>query len=143
MAGRAILLYDDACGLCHWLVRLVLTNDRVGRIVFAPLQSTVGKALVADRGVPAGVDSVVLVDRDGAWTRSEAVLRIVRRLGFPWALLGAGRLLPRRWRDAWYDAIARRRGRIAQRFGLACRVPTLPLRERFLAGSLTHSTPGN
>jgi predicted DCC family thiol-disulfide oxidoreductase YuxK len=143
VAGRAILLYDDACGLCHWLVRLVLKNDRVGRIVFAPLQSAVGEALVAAHSIPADVDSVVLVDGGGAWTRSEAVIRLAGNLGFPWGVMGAWRLLPLIWRDAWYDAVARRRARMAARFGLVCSLPTLPERERFLDRSLTHSTPGN
>ena len=41
-----ILLFDGVCNLCNAAVRFVIDNDRTGRIMFAPLQSEVGRALV-------------------------------------------------------------------------------------------------
>ena len=48
-------------------------------------------------------------------------------------LLAVVGVLPRPWRDALYDAFARRRQRIAQRFRLTCTLPTASERRRFLA----------
>lgn len=78
-------------------------------------------------------DSVVLI-RDGVvMTRSDAALGIARELGAPWSLAAVARVLPRRLRDAMYDAIARRR---YAWFGRreSCMVPTPALRARFLDG---------
>jgi len=74
----------------------------------------------------------VLVDDAGVHTRSNAALRIARRLGFPWKLLGgAGALVPRFLRDAIYDWVARNR---YAWFGKqeVCMMPTPSLAARFL-----------
>ena len=76
-------------------------------------------------------DSIVLVDSDGIHTRSAAVLRIVRALGSPFALLGLGVVVPRPIRDAVYDWIARNRYRWFGRRD-TCMTPTPDLVARFL-----------
>jgi predicted DCC family thiol-disulfide oxidoreductase YuxK len=79
----------------------------------------------------AGVDSVVLLHREGAWVRSTAVLELARYLGGAWSLLLAGYALPRAVRDWLYDVVARRRygwfGKYAE-----CPVPAPEVRERFV-----------
>ena len=39
MGGSHLLLYDGVCGLCNWLVQLVLAHDPHGVFHFAALQS--------------------------------------------------------------------------------------------------------
>jgi predicted DCC family thiol-disulfide oxidoreductase YuxK len=58
-------------------------------------------------------------------------LRIAGGLAFPWPLVGALRLVPRRIRDLFYDLIARKRYAI---FGKtdSCPLPEPRLRERFI-----------
>ena len=98
---------------------------------FATLQGELGQE--AARLLPhlAGMDSVVLVHRDGAYVRSTAVLEVARYLGGPWRLALAGYAVPRVVRDAAYDAIAARRRRIFGR-DEACPVPPPAMRARFL-----------
>ena len=100
--------------------------------MFAPLASRTGQTLLARHEVPAEVDSVVLVRDGAALIRSDAVLRIGRDLGGLWRFLGVFWLFPRPWRDAVYDAFAHRRSGIARRLRLACDLPTLETRGRFL-----------
>lgn len=136
--ARAIVLYDGHCGLCDRSVQWLLKHDRRGELLFAPLQGETARAyLDAARAVDGGgLDTMVLVERDerGDETisvRSQAALRIVRRLGPPWSLLGAARILPRFAAEALYRWVSRNRARW---FGTldACRVPDEATRRRFL-----------
>ena len=101
---------------------------------FAALQSEAASSALQAAGVPATAelpDSILMIDRDGVHARSEAAIRIASRLGFPWRLAGAARILPRPLRDRLYDFIARRRYRWFGRRD-ACRVPDPAQRHRFV-----------
>lgn len=126
------MLFDGVCNLCNGAVVWILERDRRGVFRFASLQSAAARRLLEAAPAPAErPDSIVLVDEAGVHTRSAAVLRIARRLGFPWSLAALARLIPRPGRDALYDAVARRRYRW---FGKreACLIPTPERRARFL-----------
>ena len=129
-----LLLYDGECGFCDGTVQFVLRRDPGGALAFATLQGAQGRRLLAEHPALAGVDSVIWVDADGPRVRTDAVLRLGRYLGGPWALLAAlGRLVPRALRDAAYDAFARRRYRWFGRVD-ACALPAPEERRRFLDG---------
>ena len=132
-AAHPILLFDGVCNLCHGAVRFVLEHDRAARIRFAPLQSELGRSLVARAGRdPDEIDSMVLVDADGAHAKSAGLLRTARALGAPWSWAYPLIALPTGLRDAVYDWIARNRYRW---FGKkdACPAPRPEWRDRFLA----------
>lgn len=129
------VFYDGACGFCQRGVRFLLGEDPEGAALrFAPLQGTSFAAAVPAAGRAALPDSLVVRDAAGALAvRSDAVLRIGAALGGYWRPLAAlGRLVPRSWRDAAYDAIARRRARwaAAQPDGL-CPLPAAEQGARF------------
>jgi predicted DCC family thiol-disulfide oxidoreductase YuxK len=75
-------------------------------------------------------DTFVLVEDGEHSTKSEAALRVVRRLDGPWPLLGPLLYLPRGLRDFGYDIVANNRYRV---FGKKdeCPLPPPELRERF------------
>ena len=130
---RVILLYDGECHLCQGTVRFVVARDPAARVAFAPLQSAVGRRLLAEHRLPADGASVVLIENGRAYTRSTAALRVARLLRFPWPLLAAGLVVPARLRDAVYDWVARHRygwfGRSA-----TCELPGPDVRARLLDG---------
>ncbi len=133
--ARAVVLFDGVCNLCNGTVQFILDRDPAGYFRFAALQSEAGsKALAAHgRAAPAGEpESIVLIEGDRVYDRSDAALRIARRLGGAWSLLYAFIVVPRVVRDAVYRFIARNRYRW---FGRTeeCRVPTPELRARFLS----------
>jgi len=107
--GPLLVFYDGGCGLCHRVVRFVLSEDRHGiDFRFAPLDGElfVDSVPAPEReGLP---DSVVVMRVDKMLlVRSEAMIEIGRRLGGLWRILAeALARLPRVWRDACYDAIA-------------------------------------
>ena len=126
-----VLLYDGVCGLCNGFVQFILRHDRHGTLRFATLQGTWGAE--AARVVPnmAQVDSVVLLSRDGASIRSTVALEVARYLGGVWTVALVGYLVPRVWRDAIYDWVARRRYRWFGKLD-ACQLPLPEHRVRFL-----------
>lgn len=132
----ALILFDGVCNLCNGFVQFIIERDAAGRFRFAALQSAAGQAVLARHGFDAAVVAAepdsVLLELDGQlYSHSEAVLRIARELGGPWRLLGAGRLLPRSWRDAAYRFVARHRYRWFGRQE-SCWLPTPELKARFL-----------
>ena len=127
-----IVLFDGVCNFCQGVVRFALARDRAARFRFAPLQSDLGRALLAGHGLDAdALDTFVVVDQAGAHARSDAVLRLALGLGAPWAWLWPLRAVPKRVRDWLYDRIARSRYRWFGRLE-ACPTPPPGWRDRFL-----------
>lgn len=127
----AVVVFDGVCNFCSASVRFILRHDRHGRLLFAPLQSPVGRELMRRHGIdPASPETFLLIDGPKVYTRSDAALEIVRDLG-PWRALRVLRVLPRSVRDRLYLLIARNRYRW---FGKAdvCFIPTPEQRARFL-----------
>ncbi|MEQ1746525.1 MAG: thiol-disulfide oxidoreductase DCC family protein [Saprospiraceae bacterium] len=127
-----ILLFDGVCNLCNASVQWVLKRDRRGLFRFAALQSEAGKQLLARSGLnDAQFDSVVLLIDGQALTRSDAAFGILRMLGAPWSWLAVLCWLPKSWRDAIYEWVARNRYRW---FGRQekCLLPKPEWRQRFM-----------
>jgi predicted DCC family thiol-disulfide oxidoreductase YuxK len=98
-------------------VAAIRRRDRRGAFRFLTLDSAEGRALLVRYQVPPTLDSVVVVDEGRALVRSEAVLRVLRRLGGGWHLLRIGAAIPRPVRDWAYDQVARRRRHLCQNPG--------------------------
>jgi predicted DCC family thiol-disulfide oxidoreductase YuxK len=132
---RPIVLFDGVCNLCNASVRWIIARDRAAQFRFASLQSRAAREALAAAGGGGGEgqqpDSVVLIDGDGVHVRSDAALRIARRLGPPYSLLAVGRFVPRFVRDLGYRVIARYRYRWFGR-SETCAVPDPELASRFL-----------
>jgi predicted DCC family thiol-disulfide oxidoreductase YuxK len=59
-------------------------------------------------------------------------LKIVEALGFPYNLGMIGYILPKKWRDAGYQWLAKRRYRYGKRYD-SCPMPPEKWRDRFLS----------
>lgn len=112
---RPIILFDGICNMCNSAVNLALDWDPSANLRFAALQSNVGQALLQANGRDADdISSIVLVTSDGAYIKSDAILRITEELAPKWLPVPlarpaakAGRLLiPKFFRDLIYDGVA-------------------------------------
>lgn len=109
-----VLLFDGTCGLCNWVVRLLLRTDQRGRLHFAPLQGAPAQAYLRERGLPTeDFDSLVFVPD---WNRAQAhppllrtdgALAAAAEAGGAWRLVTWMRVLPRWLRDPFYKLVAR------------------------------------
>lgn len=131
-AAPVTIVFDGVCLLCNGWVKFLLRHDRRGRYRFAAMQGQAGRALLQQHGLdPDDPLSFLLVDADGAWTDSDAIVRVLSGLGGFWRLATLARVLPRGVRDIGYRLIARNRYRW---FGRTehCMLPTPQQRERFM-----------
>jgi predicted DCC family thiol-disulfide oxidoreductase YuxK len=136
LPASPILLYDGTCGFCAWSVQLVLRHDRRHTLRFASLQGDYGTGVRARHPELGGVDSIVWVAPnqgsagEEVAVRSDAALRVARYLGGWWTIVLVARVIPRPFRDALYDLVARNRHRLV-RGGASCLLPGPEVRERF------------
>lgn len=131
-SNRPTILFDGFCNLCNGAVNFVIDRDMRQQFCFASLQSEVGKRLLAQHQLPeAYLRSLVLIERQKAYIKSAAALRIARRLGGLWPLCYVFIVFPPAIRDYLYTIVAKNRYRW---FGKseACRYPTEAERARFL-----------
>lgn len=129
---RLVVLFDGVCNLCSSFVQFVAPRDPGGRFAFASLQSDVADQLLADHDVdPTALESIVLLEGEDAYIKSDAILRIGYHLGGIYRLGWPLRFAPRRLRNWAYDFVANRRYRW---FGKKdrCMIPEGDLESRFL-----------
>lgn len=127
-----LVLFDGVCNLCNASVQTLIRLDPAGLLRFAALQSAIGQEILRQTQRPTQTyDSVLLYHRGRLYSHSTAALEICRLLGWPWKALLVFRAVPRPWRDAVYNWVARNRYRW---FGQqeSCMMPSPELRQRFI-----------
>ena len=124
-----IILFDGECHVCDVSVQFIMKRDG-GMFHFASLQSAVGQQLI-ERFQLHGVDSVVLIENDQAYTKSTAALRIAKRLYRLWPLCYLLIVVPKPFRDSVYELIARNRYKWFGKKDI-CKLPSEKDRARFL-----------
>lgn len=128
----AVVLFDGVCNLCNGTVRFVIARDPHAHFQFATLTSDAAARLLQGLPRPDPLpDAVLLIDDGHVFTRSEAALRIARRLTFPWWMAYGFIVVPRALRDRAYDVVARHRYRWFGRRE-SCMIPSPAIRARFL-----------
>ena len=128
---QPVLLFDGHCHLCSGAVQFILKHESEPVLLFAPLQSAYALRLLSKLTVPeAPGNSLVLVENDRVFERSDAAIRICNYLTYPWKILATLKIIPRAIRNLVYDFIARKRYRW---FGRSeqCWVPHPTLKSRF------------
>ena len=139
--GRALLLYDGVCALCNGVVQFLMKHDSLDRFRYAPLQSGLGREVLARFDIHRFPDGVTLLTDaltpgERLYQRSDAVAEALHLLRGPgdgmWRLAGkALRLLPRPLRDWGYGIVARFRYRVFGRYD-TCPIPPPEQRGRLL-----------
>jgi predicted DCC family thiol-disulfide oxidoreductase YuxK len=128
----SVIFFDGVCNLCNGAVQFVIRRDKEGRFKFSSLQSDYAKESLGDFGIDASMlESILLLENGKLHKKSEAVLRINRRLPFPWPMLSIFWIIPRGLRDVIYEWVANNRYRWFGRKDV-CMVPTPELQTRFL-----------
>ena len=128
-----IILFDGICNFCNRTVNIILKYDQDAHFQFAPSQSTAGKDILQQFGLEQnGKSSVILIDNEKVYTKTDAVIQIATYLkGWP-TLFRLIKFIPKPIRDFAYNLIAKNRYLL---FGKreTCRIPDESIRHRFLA----------
>ena len=127
-----IVFFDGECGLCDAAIRQIMQIDSNRRLRFAPLQGqTATRLLDESLRSPENLKTLVYLDRaQKVWTKSEATLEILKRVGGFWKIASLAKILPVGFRDWFYDRVAERRRSIIDKAN--CPVPTEDQRARIL-----------
>lgn len=131
MISMKLILFDGECHICDSFVQFILNRDKENQFLFTSLQSEAGEFIQQKYRVPDHIDSVLFIDGDKVYIKSDAALKVLQNLTFPWNTLIAGKVLPYFIRDNLYDFIARNRHKW---FGKkqVCRFPTAQERKKFI-----------
>jgi len=129
---RQIILFDGVCNFCNRTVNIILAHDKAAQYQFAPNQSIAAINLIQQFGLEAhALNSVVLIEGDKVYTKTDAVIRIADKLsGWP-SIFRWLKLIPKPIRNFTYDLIAKNRYRL---FGKrsSCMIPDKSIMNRFL-----------
>lgn len=126
-----IVLFDGVCNYCNAMVNFAILRDGKKLLKYAPLQSEIGRELLAKHDVDGDIDSVVFIDGERAFVHSTAALQIAKHLSFPWSIGYGFIIVPRPIRDWAYRTFAKYRYTLFGRTE-ACMMPTPEVKERFL-----------
>ena len=106
---KMVLLFDSGCKLCNSSIKFVTKGDKKQQINQIPLTSSEGKALVAKYPSLQNINSIIFIGNNHLFIESDAIIEIAKQLSFPYKLLAAGSIMPKKWRDKIYRWIAKNR----------------------------------
>ncbi|PCJ66051.1 MAG: thiol-disulfide oxidoreductase [Bacteroidetes bacterium] len=126
-----VVLFDGVCNLCNRSVDLLIRKEKGNELLFASLQSEVGRVLIEQSGLNDVPDSILFYSDGELYARSEAVMKAAVFLRRPYKWIGIFSIVPVPIRDYIYNLIARNR---YSWFGKkeTCRVPTEAERKKIL-----------
>jgi len=128
---HAVILFDGTCAFCERSVRFIASRDQ-GYFKFGASQNAEGQALLAKFGTSRqAARSLILIEGDQIFLRSDAVLRIAGRMNAPWRFASVFLAVPRQIRDLVYRFVAAIRHRIAGESN-ACEIPPPEIRARLI-----------
>ena len=135
--GKTVVLFDGVCVVCNRTVRFLLARDRNDRFRCAPLQSGFAVAAAARHGHEArDINTVCVIADYGTpserlYSKSDAILHLLREIGGGWRLAALLSVLPKGLRDWAYDSFIRNRYRWFGKYE-SCRIPTAEERAKFV-----------
>lgn len=125
-----LIVFDGECHICDSFVQFILNKDKENQFLFISLQSEAGEFIRRKYRVPDDIDSVLLIDGEKIFIKSDAALQVAKYISFPWRMLTAGKFLPYFIRDTLYDFVARNRHKWFEK-KQSCHLPTAQERKQF------------
>jgi predicted DCC family thiol-disulfide oxidoreductase YuxK len=127
-----IIIFDGHCALCSGWARFVIRHDPDKHFRLLAAQTPLGRALYVHYGLdPLDYETNILLVDGCSFLKSEGSIRMAEKLGWPWSLAAALRVLPLAARDWLYERLARNRMRIFGRLE-TCYRPSVGDQERFI-----------
>lgn len=110
--NKSIVIFDGECNLCNGVVGWLMKFAPKDLFHFTPFQSPQGQELLKEHGYPTErLDTVILIDENGAHTHSDGFIKIVSKIP-KWKRVAALlAFVPRMIRDGIYKSASRNRVR--------------------------------
>ncbi|KAA3615648.1 MAG: DUF393 domain-containing protein [Calditrichaeota bacterium] len=127
---QSIIFFDGFCILCNGFVDFLIRKDKKKKLKFASLQGETAKVTLPET-IIRNIDSVVFLTKDEIYTKSKAVIHILKELPGVWNLSVILFVIPNIIRDFIYDFIAGSRYNWFEK-NHTCRLPNEDEKERIL-----------
>jgi predicted DCC family thiol-disulfide oxidoreductase YuxK len=131
-----VILFDGVCKLCNAWSQFIIKYDNHKRFKLCSVQSPEGQKILEYFNMPTdNFDTMLYVEGNRSFDKSDAFLTIVNKLGFPWRILYVFKIIPTGIRNWLYDRIAINRYSLFGKYD-SCLIPTKENDDRFLKTKL-------
>lgn len=128
-----VILFDGVCKLCNSWSNFIIKNDMSHHFKLCSVQSVEGQKILNYFDFPTDYfETMLYVEGNNYYQKSEAFLKIIKTLGAPWSLLYVFKILPKTLRDWLYDRIALNRYILFGKYDF-CSLPTADHKNRYLS----------
>ncbi|MDO7084547.1 thiol-disulfide oxidoreductase DCC family protein [Pseudocolwellia sp. AS88] len=139
-AGDCVILFDGVCKLCSIWSQFIIKYDTQGRFKLCSVQSPEGQSILRYFDMPTGhFDTMLYVEGNQCFDKSDAFLNVIRKFGYPWRLLYVFKILPKCIRNWFYDRIALNRYSLFGKYD-TCVVPSKENENRFIKNESENSS---
>ena len=104
-----IVVFDSSCVLCNSAVRFIFKMDKKKNLFYTSFESNYLKKIRNPELKTENADSVIFINENKIYYKSDAALFIAKELKSPIKYLFYLKFIPRFIRDNIYDFIARHR----------------------------------
>lgn len=127
-----VILFDGVCKLCNGWSKFVINIDTQQHFKLCSVQSPEGQKILRYFNMPTDhFDTMLYVEGNQYFDKSDAFLNVINKLGWPWRLLYILKIIPKRIRNWLYDRIALNRYNLFGKYD-SCMLPTKENENRFL-----------
>lgn len=132
-ADDRVILFDGVCKLCNAWSNFIIRNDETHQFKLCSVQSLEGQKILEHFDFPTNYfETMLYVEGDKVYQKSDAYLKIVSVLGYPWRLTCVFRILPKGFRDWFYERIALNRYTLFGKYDY-CQLPTADHEKRYIS----------
>ncbi|PCH60505.1 MAG: thiol-disulfide oxidoreductase [SAR86 cluster bacterium] len=130
--NEKVILFDGVCKLCNSWCNFIIKNDKNYRVKLCSVQSEQGQKILKYFDFPTEVfESMLYVEGNSVYQKSDAFFKIMALLGRPWSLLSIFKIIPKPIRDFLYDRIALNRYSLFGKYDV-CQLPNADHEHRYL-----------
>jgi len=127
-----VILFDGVCKLCHAWSNFIIKYDTHHQFKLCSVQSSEGQSILKHFGMPTDhFDTMLYVEGAQYFEQSDAFLKVMYKLGFPWRLFYIFKAIPKPVRNWLYDRIAFNRYALFGKYQ-TCMLPSTENNNRFL-----------
>ena len=127
-----VILFDGVCKLCNAWSKFIIKYDNRQHFKLCSVQSPEGQSILAHFNMPTEhFDTMLHVEGNQCFDKSDAFLNVVNKLGFPWRVLFVFKIIPTAIRNWLYDRIALNRYSLFGKYD-SCMLPSKENENRFL-----------
>jgi len=127
-----VILFDGVCKLCNGWSQFIIKVDTQQHFKLCSIQSPEGQSILSHFDMPTDhFNTMLYVEGEKCFDKSDAVLKVVNKLGFPWRVFFVFKILPKTLRNWFYDRVALNRYALFGKYDM-CIPPSKENESRFL-----------